>query len=54
MFAKGVELLPIDRGSRLDGSGKAARHIALTGAEQAARPEGRELLVAAAARTAKS
>lgn len=54
MFAKGVELLPADRGALLVGTGKAARHIGFTDADQAARPEVRELLVAAAERTPRT
>ena len=53
MFAKGVELLPVDRGSLLEGTGKVARHIAFTEAHQAARAEVRDLVLAAAERTTR-
>jgi hypothetical protein len=52
MFAKGVELLALDAGGLLEGTGKQARHVKVRSADRLADPALRALIEAAAARTA--
>ncbi|MFE3558543.1 DUF1801 domain-containing protein [Streptomyces sp. NPDC059193] len=54
MFSRGVELADEDTGGLLEGTGKRARHIKITDAEQLADPRVTDLLTAAAALTPRA